>query len=92
MVFGSIEGHLVTSSTPTPGWSSVWRLAWHIMLSNLSVPMLGLVATAVVGHLPEAHYLGAVTLGGTLFGFLFWSFGFLRMGDHRPDVSGLWSP
>jgi MATE family multidrug resistance protein len=38
------------------------------------------VDTAVVGHLPDARYLAAVTLGATLFSFLYWGFGFLRMG------------
>ncbi len=40
-----------------------WRLAWPLILSNLSVPLLGIVDTAVVGHLPEPHYLGAVAIG-----------------------------
>ena len=58
----------------------VWGLAWPIILSNITVPLLGLVDTAVVGHLDDARYLAAVTLGATLFSFLFWGFGFLRMG------------
>lgn len=59
---------------------NVWRLSWPIIISNASVPLLGLVDTAVIGHLPHARYLAAVTLGSTLFSFLFWGFGFLRMG------------
>ncbi|WP_315857902.1 MULTISPECIES: MATE family efflux transporter [unclassified Halomonas] len=55
-------------------------LAWPIILSNITVPLLGLVDTAVVGHLPDSRYLAGVTLGATLFGFLYWGFGFLRMG------------
>lgn len=55
-------------------------LAWPLILSNITVPLLGLVDTAVVGHLPDSRYLGGVTLGATLFSFLFWGFGFLRMG------------
>ncbi|MFC0269578.1 MATE family efflux transporter [Kushneria aurantia] len=70
--------------TPAPALrqrlADVWRLSWPIILSNASVPLLGLVDTAVVGHLPDARYLAAVTLGATLFSFLFWGFGFLRMG------------
>ncbi len=58
----------------------VWRLAWPIILSNSSVPLLGAVDTAVVGHLPEAHYLGSVAIGALIFSFLYWGFGFLRMG------------
>jgi MATE family multidrug resistance protein len=58
----------------------VFALAWPLILSNITVPLLGLVDTAVVGHLPDSRYLGGVTLGATLFSFLYWGFGFLRMG------------
>jgi len=58
----------------------VWMLAGPIMLSNVSVPLVGAVDTAVVGHLPEPTSIGAVALGALIFGFVFWGFGFLRMG------------
>ena len=58
----------------------LWRLAAPLILSNLTIPLLGLVDTAVVGHLEHAYYLGAVALGSLIFSFLFWGFGFLRMG------------
>ncbi|PCI78806.1 MAG: MATE family efflux transporter [SAR86 cluster bacterium] len=54
--------------------------AWPIILSGLSVPLLGAVDTAVIGHLPEASYLGAVAIGAMIMSFLYWGFGFLRMG------------
>lgn len=63
-----------------PSHGEVWRLAWPIILSNSSVPLLGAVDTAVVGHLPEAHYIGSVAIGALIFSFLYWGFGFLRMG------------
>ena len=69
MIAGSAEHH-----------RAVWRLSVPIMLSNLSVPLLGAVDTAVVGHLPEPHHLGAVALGSMVFNFIYWGFGFLRMG------------
>ncbi|WP_169568592.1 MATE family efflux transporter [Sneathiella limimaris] len=56
------------------------RLAWPVILSNLSVPLLGAVDTAVIGHLPNAANLGAVAIGTMIFSFLYWGFGFLRMG------------
>ncbi|MFP4181412.1 MAG: MATE family efflux transporter, partial [Thiohalospira sp.] len=56
------------------------RLAAPLILANLSVPLLGMVDTAVVGHLEDPEPLGAVAIGATLFGFLYWGFGFLRMG------------
>lgn len=58
----------------------IWQLAWPMMLSNLSIPLLGAVDTAILGRLPSPAYLGAVALGGAILSLLFWSFGFLRMG------------
>lgn len=46
----------------------------------MSVPLVGAVDTAVVGHLPDPVYIGAVALGALIFSFLYWGFGFLRMG------------
>ena len=58
----------------------IWFIAGPMILSNLTVPLLGLVDTAILGHLNYAHYLGAVALGAIIFDVLFWAFGFLRMG------------
>jgi len=67
--------------TTSAGWyRRVWSVAWPIMLSNVSVPLVGIVDTAVVGHLPNATFIGAVALGAVVFSFLYWGFGFLRMG------------
>lgn len=60
--------------------ADVWRLAGPMILSNLTIPTLGMVDTAVVGHLSEPYYLGAVAIGGLIFSFIYWAFGFLRMG------------
>jgi len=51
-----------------------------MILTNISTPLLGLVDTAVLGHLDSEQFLGAVALGGLIFSFIFWGFGFLRMG------------
>ncbi|MEX0430193.1 MATE family efflux transporter [Spiribacter insolitus] len=69
-----------TGVGPARARRRVWALAWPLIVSNITVPLLGLVDTAVVGHLPDNRYLGGVTLGATLFSFLYWGFGFLRMG------------
>lgn len=58
----------------------ILNLAVPNVISNLSVPLLGVVDTALVGHLDEVYYLGALAVGGMIFNFLFWGFGFLRMG------------
>ncbi len=58
----------------------ILKLAIPNIISNISVPLLGAVDTALVGHLDEVYYLGALAVGGMIFNFLFWGFGFLRMG------------
>lgn len=56
------------------------------MLSNVSVPLLGAVDTAVVGHLSEAYYIGAVAIGAMLFNYLYHLFNCLRMGTTGPTA------
>ncbi len=55
-------------------------LALPIILSNITVPLVGAVDTAVVGHLDEVELIGAVAIGASIFSLVFWTFGFLRMG------------
>ena len=59
----------------------VWALAAPMILSNISVPLVALVDSTVIGHLPHAHQLGAVAVGATLFTFMVGLMGFLRMGS-----------
>lgn len=67
-------------STAARDWNRrVVRLALPIILANLALPILAMVDTTVAGHLSGPQHLGGVALGGILFSFLFWSFGFLRM-------------
>ena len=54
--------------------------AWPIILANASVPLLGLVDTAVIGNVGSIVDLGAIAFGALIFSFVYWSFGFLRMG------------
>jgi len=58
----------------------VWALAAPMILSNISVPLVALVDSTVIGHLPHAHQLGAVAVGSSLYIYLAWMMGFLRMG------------
>ncbi len=57
----------------------IFAIALPMMLSNISVPLLGLVDTAVIGHLPDAHYLAGVAVGAMIISLLFWVLNFLRM-------------
>jgi len=59
---------------------AILAIAVPIMISNVSTPLLGVVDTAVMGRMPDPAYIGAVALGALVFNFVFWGFGFLRMG------------
>lgn len=61
-------------------------MAGPIILANISVPLLGAVHTAVVGHLSEPYYLGAVAIGAMLFNFIYHLFNCLRMGTTGPTA------
>ncbi len=58
----------------------IWQIAWPAILSNISTPLLGIVDTAILGHLESTTYLGAVAIGASILSFVYWGFGFLRMG------------
>lgn len=58
---------------------AIWRLAWPVIFSNVTIPLLGMVDIAVVGHDYPQHVLGAVAIGTMVFDVLFPLFGFLRM-------------
>lgn len=65
-------------------------LAWPLILSNVTVPLLGLVDTAVLGHLESPLYLAAVAISGNLFSIIYFAFGFLRMGT-TGEVAQQWA-
>ncbi|MCJ8170593.1 MATE family efflux transporter [Atopomonas sediminilitoris] len=71
---------LITDLRHRPTHRRVWALAGPMLLSNLTVPLVALVDTAVVGHLPHDYQLAAVAVGGSLYTLLVWAMGFLRMG------------
>ncbi|MBH3413998.1 MATE family efflux transporter [Pseudomonas putida] len=72
---------LTTDWQHRPTHRRVWALAAPMILSNISVPLVALVDSTVIGHLPHAHQLGAVAVGATLFTFMVGLMGFLRMGS-----------
>jgi len=57
-----------------------WQLAPPIMLANVSLPLLGAVDTAVVGHLPDPRHIGAVAVSSLVFSLVYAGLNFLRMG------------
>ena len=58
----------------------ILHIALPSIVSNITVPLLGLIDAAIVGHLGAASYIGAIAVGGMLFNIIYWIFGFLRMG------------
>lgn len=58
----------------------ILRIAIPSIISNVTVPLLGLVDTAITGHLGAASYLAAIAIGTSVFSLCYWAFGFLRMG------------
>lgn len=60
--------------------SSVFAQAWPIMLGQATVPLVGIVDTAVIGRTGDTTALAGVALGATIINLVFWTFGFLRMG------------
>ena len=78
-------GHRTEYKMRDKTWNrEVWRLSLPIILSNLFVPLPGAVDTAVLGHLDNQAYIGAVAVSAMIFSFIYWGFGFLRMGTTGP--------
>ena len=75
----------------------IWQLALPSIISNITVPLLGLVDVSIVGHIGDARYISAVAVGSMLFNVIYWVFGFLRMGTGgmtsqcygRRDIAGV---
>jgi MATE family multidrug resistance protein len=59
---------------------TILAIAAPAILANSSAPLVGLVDTWAIGHLPDPAFLAAIGLGSVIFNFIFWAFGFLRMG------------
>jgi len=58
----------------------ILKLAIPNIISNITIPLLGMVDTALMGHLDGLIYIGAIALGSMIFNFIYWGMGFLRMG------------
>ena len=67
---------MTTTKKAQTSYRHIWRLSWPVMISNISLPLVGAVDVAMMGHLPDPAFIGGVALGGLVFNFL----------------SGLWLP
>ena len=62
------------------GNKEILDIALPSIISNITVPLLGLIDVSIVGHLGSASYIGAIAVGSMIFNIIYWLFGFLRMG------------
>ena len=62
------------------GNKEILDIALPSIISNITVPLLGLIDVAIVGHLGSASFIGAIAVGSMIFNIIYWLFGFLRMG------------
>ena len=60
--------------------TEILRLAMPSIVSNITVPLLGMIDLAITGHLGNQSFIGAIAVGSMLFNIMYWMFGFLRMG------------
>ena len=74
---GPYSKRVVTRNTLN---SQILRLAIPSILANITIPLVGLVDTAIVGHIANATFIGGIAIGTMLFDLLYWNFGFLRVG------------
>ena len=58
----------------------ILRISIPSIITNITVPLLGMVDVAIVGHIGNATYIAAIALGTMVFNLIYWNFGFLRMG------------
>lgn len=75
----------------------ILQIALPSIVSNITVPLLGMIDVAIVGHIGDAAYIGAIAVGSMIFNLIYWIFAFLRMGTSgltsqalgRRDVAGV---
>lgn len=60
--------------------NKILKIAIPSIVTNITVPLLGLIDVAIVGHLGSSAYIGAIAVGGLVFNIIYWVFAFLRMG------------
>ncbi|MFK8011895.1 MAG: MATE family efflux transporter, partial [Marinicellaceae bacterium] len=67
------------NKTSLASYKNIFSVAIPMILSAISIPMLGIVDTAILGHLDDPIYLASINIGATIFNVIFWGFGFLKM-------------
>jgi MATE family multidrug resistance protein len=76
MIFKNLFSHPKTTQLN----KKILNIAIPNIISNITIPLLGIVDLALVGHLDSKVYIGAIAIGSMIFNFIYWGFSFLRMG------------
>jgi MATE family multidrug resistance protein len=79
MMYGILKGCIFAEIMNVRN-RQIWNLALPSIISNITVPLLGLVDVSIVGHIGDARYISAIAIGTMIFNVIYWIFGFLRMG------------
>jgi MATE family multidrug resistance protein len=71
--------NLMQQSSDIQSYKRIFSISLPMILSAISIPLLGIVDTVILGHLDDAIYLASINIGSTIFNVLFWGFSFLKM-------------
>ena len=58
----------------------IWSLTWPVIIANLTIPLVGLTDTIIMGHMPNSIYIAAIAIGSLIFNFIYAGLNFFRMG------------
>ena len=58
----------------------IWSLTWPVIIANLTIPLVGLTDTIIMGHMPNSVYIASIAIGGLIFNFIYAGLNFFRMG------------
>jgi Na+-driven multidrug efflux pump len=71
-------------------WRHIWQLAWPIMLSNVTIPLVGAVDVAMMGRLDDPVFIGGVGLGMIVFNFIYFRAWLFADGNNRSCRPNVW--
>ena len=58
----------------------IWSLTWPVIIANLTIPLVGLTDTIIMGHMPNSFYIASIAIGSLIFNFIYAGLNFFRMG------------
>ena len=61
----------------------IWSLSWPVIIANLTIPLVGLADTAIMGHMPTSEYIASIALSALIFTFIYAGLNFFKDGNNR---------